>query len=63
MVPIIITLVMDAVRNPKTWLNGFKRKFTTLADLHPDPYRMDPSRRKTPEETEMVIVKEDAAHA
>ena len=63
MIPIIITMVIDAVRNPRAWLDGFKRKFSSLAELHPDPYRMDSSRRKTPEETEMVIMKEDVAHA
>jgi len=63
MIPILIFLIRDLIRNPSRWVKGFRSKFGTLADLHPDPVRMDPSRRKTPEETEMTIMKEDAANA
>jgi len=59
MVPIIVTLLLDLIRNPRGWLNGIKHKFNNIIELHPDPIRMDPSRRKTPEETEMNILKED----
>jgi len=62
MVPIIIYMVIDLVRNPSKWKEGFKNKLTNVVDLHPDPVRMDPSRRRTPEEMEMVIMKEDAAN-
>jgi len=59
MVPIIVYLVMNLVKNPQKWINGFKTKFTTLANYHPDPSRVDPSRRKSPEETEIAILKEE----
>ena len=62
MVPIIVYMLLDFVRNPGKWASGFKNKLTNVVDLHPDPVRMDPSRRKTPEETEMTILKEDAAN-
>ena len=58
MVPIIVYLVISLVKNPRIWLRGFEKKFSSLIELHPDPYRMDSSRRKTPEETEEIIMKE-----
>lgn len=59
MLPIIIFMVKDLIQNPSAWKEGFKNRLTNLHDYHPDPSRVDPSRRKSPEEMEMVIMKED----
>lgn len=57
MVPIIVYFVKDFIKNPQQWKNGLKKKLTSLVDYHPDPYRIDPSRRKSPEEVEIDILK------
>jgi len=59
MLPIVVFLVWDLVKNPTAWLEGFKNKFGNVIEYHPDPIMMDPSRRKSPEEMEIDIMKED----
>lgn len=63
MFPIIVWLVKDFVYNYPAWIEGFKRKFGSLNELHPDPSMNDPSRRKSPEEIELEILKEEADYA
>jgi len=58
MVPIIIWLVKDLVKNPSKWGAAFRKKFTDPIEYHPDPARADPSRRKTINEVQMDILKE-----
>ena len=58
MVPIILWLGYDLYKNPGAWKAGFIKKFTNSVELHPDPVRMDPSRRKTTHEIESEILKE-----
>ncbi|XP_057312822.1 sodium-dependent neutral amino acid transporter B(0)AT1-like [Hydractinia symbiolongicarpus] len=55
--PIFIYLIKDLVQNPTKWREGFRKKFCTLAEYHPDPSIVDRSRRKSPEEIEIDIRK------
>lgn len=55
--PTFIYLLKDLVQNPTKWKEGFRKKFCTLAEYHPDPSIVDPSRRKSPEEIEIDIRK------
>ena len=56
MIPVFAWLLKDLILNPMGWFQGFKNKFTNPHEYHPDPSMVDPSRRKTPEETEEYIL-------
>ena len=58
MVPTIIWLVKDLVKNPSKWLEGFKKKLGNPKEYYPDPSYADPSRRKSGREIETEILKE-----
>jgi len=58
MIPIIVWLVRDLIKNPGQWKEGFRKKFTNMIEYHPDPSMMDPSRRKATQVLESEIVKE-----
>lgn len=58
MVPIILFLVRDVLKNHKIWARGFRQRFGDLKNYHPDPSVVDPSRRKNDREIEQEIIKE-----
>ena len=58
MIPIIVWLMRDLIKNPGQWKEGFRNKLTRLVEYHPDPVRIDPSRRKNAQEIEGEIWKE-----
>ena len=58
MVPIIVVLVLHAVRNPDKWIRGFKKTFSNPHNFLPDPCMLDPSRKRTSQEVEAAIMEE-----
>ena len=62
MIPTIIWLVIDFAKSPSKWIQGFRSTFSNPHEYHPDPSYLDPSRRKSPEEVEIAILKETDDH-
>ena len=58
MVPIVVWLVMDLARNPRAWLKKVSIKLSNKYEYHPDPVRVDPTRKKDKKDIETVILKE-----
>lgn len=58
MIPTIAWLVMNFVKNPQKWVDGFKSKLLNIHEYYPDPSYPDPSRRKSGREIETQILKE-----
>ncbi|XP_057312121.1 sodium-dependent neutral amino acid transporter B(0)AT3-like isoform X2 [Hydractinia symbiolongicarpus] len=58
MIPTIAWLIMNFVKNPQKWVDGFKSKLSNIHEYYPDPSYPDPSRRKSGREIETQILKE-----
>ena len=53
MLIIIGWLIRDFVGNSNKWISSFKNKLGTLAEWHPDPSRIDSTKRKVYEDLEI----------
>ncbi|XP_012561513.2 sodium-dependent neutral amino acid transporter B(0)AT3 isoform X1 [Hydra vulgaris] len=58
LVPIFFFIIKDIIEHPSLWLKNIRKKLTNIKEYHPDPYRVDPSRRRTNEEVEATIINE-----
>ena len=58
MIPIAVWLIKDFLRNPRKWLTRVSNKLCNKYEYHPDPSRVDPSRRRSPKDIETEILQE-----